>query len=170
MKPMHLRPMVAADRFEVAELIYVSINCYGHTGPWRGRPGWEQLAQTVTGLAIGQGGPDHPERMPAAACDYTTGYLAALGTLVAFRRRALEGGSYHVRASLARTGTWFASLGPICDISQATGAGDASEVTIDIPTAWGRLTYLLPAVELSETPAYWARPPAPLGSHPAAWP
>src|SRR2546429_3309324 len=120
-------------------------------GPWRDRPGGDQLAQPVTGIAAAQGPPAKPERMPAAACDYTTGYLAALGTLVALRRRALEGGSYHVRASLARTGMWFASLGPICDVSQATGAGDASEVTIDIPTAWGRLTHLLPAVELSET-------------------
>src|SRR5712691_2086387 len=30
-------------------IVYVSINCYGHVGPWPARPGWEQLAQTVTG-------------------------------------------------------------------------------------------------------------------------
>src|SRR5919197_6209684 len=35
-------------------LIYVSINCYGHVGPWVERPGWEQLAQTVTGIAVAQ--------------------------------------------------------------------------------------------------------------------
>ena len=85
-------------------IIYVSINCYGHVGPWRERPGWEQLAQTVTGLATAQGSPDRPQRMPVAACDYTTGYLAALGTLVALGRRAREGGSYHVRASLCQSG------------------------------------------------------------------
>src|SRR5439155_17350708 len=26
-------------------IVYVTINCYGDTGPWRERPGWEQLAQ-----------------------------------------------------------------------------------------------------------------------------
>ena len=49
-----------------------------------------------------------PVLIPAAACDYTTGYLAALGTMVALWRRSHEGGSYHVRASLCQTGMWFA--------------------------------------------------------------
>jgi len=151
-------------------VIYVSINCYGHLGPWRERPGWEQLAQTVTGIAAAQGAPDRPERMPAAACDYTTGYLAALGTMVALGRRAREGGSYHVRASLTRTGMWFTRLGATCDPGAATGPGDPSAITVETDTAWGRLTHLAPAVELSETPAYWDRPPVPLGTHPPSWP
>jgi crotonobetainyl-CoA:carnitine CoA-transferase CaiB-like acyl-CoA transferase len=151
-------------------LIYVSINCYGHLGPWRERPGWEQLAQTATGIAAAQGTPDKPERMPAAACDYTTGYVAALGTLVALGRRAREGGSYHVRASLTQTAMWFTRLGPTCDPAAATGPGDPNEITAQIDTAWGRLTYLAPAVSLSETAPYWARPPVPLGTHPAVWP
>jgi hypothetical protein len=151
-------------------IIYVSINCYGHVGPWLERPGWEQLAQTVTGLAVAQGTPDRPERMPVAACDYTTGYLAALGTLVALGRRAREGGSYHVRASLVQSGMWFQRLGPTCDPTQASGPGDTSALTVDADTAWGRLTYLTPCVDLSETPPVWARQPVPLGTHPAAWP
>jgi len=151
-------------------LIYVSINCYGHVGPWVGRPGWEQLAQTVTGLATAQGTPDHPQRMPVAACDYTTGYLAALGTLVALGRRAREGGSYEVRASLCQTGMWFGRLGAACDPAQASGPGDADELTTETDTAWGRLRHLPPVVELSETPPRWARPPVPLGTHPPAWP
>ncbi|HEX3244348.1 MAG TPA: CoA transferase [Chloroflexota bacterium] len=151
-------------------LIYVSINCYGHHGPWQSRPGWEQLAQTVTGLATGHGAPDHPVRMPVACCDYTTGYLAALGTMVALGRRAREGGSYHVRASLVQSGMWFARLGPTCDPDAATGPGDTTDLTTEEDTAWGRLTHLKPAIELSETPAYWERPPVPLGTHPAEWP
>jgi crotonobetainyl-CoA:carnitine CoA-transferase CaiB-like acyl-CoA transferase len=159
---------------ELAELrpglIYVSINCYGHHGPWLERPGWEQLAQTVTGLVNAQGTPDHPVRMPVAACDYTTGYLAALGTLVALGRRSREGGSYHVRASLVQSGMWFARLGPTCDPDQASGPGDQADLTTERDTAWGRLQHLKPAISLSETPAYWERPPVPLGTHPAAWP
>jgi crotonobetainyl-CoA:carnitine CoA-transferase CaiB-like acyl-CoA transferase len=151
-------------------IIYVSINCYGHVGPWRERPGWEQLAQTVSGLATAQGTVDRPQRMPVAACDYTTGYLAALGTLVALGRRARHGGSYHVRASLCQTGLWFQRLGPTCDPARASGPGDPDELTETLETAWGRLTYLPPAVELSETPARWERPPVPLGTHPPAWP
>ena len=151
-------------------IIYVSINCYGHVGPWVGRPGWEQLAQTVTGLVAAQGTPDQPERMPVAACDYTTGYLAALGTLVALGRRAREGGSYHVRASLCQTGMWFRRLGPTCDPAQAIGPGDTDALTTEADTAWGRLRYLTPSVELSETPVIWSRQPVPLGTHPPIWP
>ena len=36
-------------------IIYVSLNCYGHTGPWVNRPGWEHLAQSVSGLATEMG-------------------------------------------------------------------------------------------------------------------
>jgi crotonobetainyl-CoA:carnitine CoA-transferase CaiB-like acyl-CoA transferase len=151
-------------------VVYVSVNCYGHVGPWVDRPGWEQLAQTVTGLATAQGTPDRPQRLPAAACDYTTGYLAALGTLVALGRRAREGGSYHVRASLTQSGMWFQRLGPTCDPDRASGVGDPRDLTIEADTAWGRLTYLTPCVELSETPPAWTRQPVPLGTHAPVWP
>ena len=135
-----------------------------------GRPGWEQLAQTVTGIAAAQGRPDRPERMPVAACDFTTGYLAALGTLVALGRRAREGGSYHVRASLCRSGMWFVRLGATCDPAKASGTGDPAELCVETDTPFGRLRHLKPALELSETPPYWARPTVPLGSHQPVWP
>ena len=151
-------------------LIYVSINCYGHAGPWESRPGWEQLAQTVTGVVAAQGGPDRPQRMPVAACDFTTGYLAALGTLVALGRRAREGGSYHVRASLCQSGMWFTRLGATCDLAAASGPGDEDELCVETETPFGRLRHLRPALELSETPPHWARPTVPLGSHQPVWP
>ena len=31
-------------------IIYTSINCYGADGPFSHRGGWEQVAQTMTGL------------------------------------------------------------------------------------------------------------------------
>src|SRR5262245_29836167 len=151
-------------------LIYVSISCYGQPGPWEARPGWEQLAQTVTGMAAAQGTPEQPQRMPVAACDFTTGYLAALGTLVALGRRAREGGSYHVRASLCQSGMWFVRLGATCDPARASGTGDPAELCVETHTPFGRLRHLKPALELSETPPFWARPTVPLGTHPAVWP
>ena len=92
-------------------IVYTSINCYGHEGPWRGRAGWEQLAQTVTGMAHVHGGAEGPKLQPGAVTDYTTGFLAAFGSLVALHRRALYGGSYLVRVSLCQTGMWVRSLG-----------------------------------------------------------
>lgn len=151
-------------------LIYVSVNCYGPVGPWVGRPGWEQLGQTATGIAVGHGGADQPALVPAQACDYNTGYFAALGALIALGRRAREGGSYHVSASLCQTGMFLERLGRVCDPDQAVGLGDYSDLQAHTETPFGRLTQFAPAIELSETPLYWARPTVPLGTHQPEWP
>ena len=104
-------------------IIYVSENAYGHDGPWKMRPGWEQLAQTVTGVAA-LPGLERPALAPAAICDYTTGYFAALGTMIALRRRATEGGSWLVAVSLSQTAMWYLSLGVELDPDAACGEGD----------------------------------------------
>ena len=148
-------------------IVAVTVNCYGDAGPWRLRPGWEQMAQTVSGLVLGQGGPDHPVLVPAAACDYTTGYLAALGTMAALWRRAREGGSYHVRVSLCQTATWFTRATQ--SRADPTGFGDiAAYVTIS-DTPYGRLQHLAPVARLPATPARWEAPTSPIGTHAAAW-
>ena len=159
---------------EVAQLrpgiVYVSINCYGHEGPWRRRPGWEQLAQTVTGLAHQHGedtGADKPVLLPAAVTDYTTGYLAAFGALTALERRARVGGTYWVRVSLARTGVWIRSLGR--RRSAAARPLEPAEIEAlqeQMDTPWGPACYLRPAVSLSASPVRWDLPPVPLGTHP----
>jgi crotonobetainyl-CoA:carnitine CoA-transferase CaiB-like acyl-CoA transferase len=149
-------------------IVYVSINCYGHEGPWAGRPGWEQLAQTVTGIAATEGG-GTPRLIPAAATDYTTGYLAAYGVMEALRRRAAQGGSWHVRASLVQTGMWLTRLGADRDPEAAPGIGDPNDRLASCETDWGRLTHLRPPIEMERTPPRWERPPTPLGSAPPEW-
>ena len=54
-----------------------------------------------------------PKPLPAQALDHATGYLMAFGAMTALKRRATEGGSWHVRCSLAQTGHWFRNLGRI---------------------------------------------------------
>jgi crotonobetainyl-CoA:carnitine CoA-transferase CaiB-like acyl-CoA transferase len=150
-------------------IVYVSINCYGHEGPFVQRPGWEQLAQSVAGIAAVEGAEDRPQLLPAAACDYTTGYLAALGTLAAIAKRSTEGGSWHVRASLARTAMWFDDLGPRCDPAGASGLAPATESMLETQTGYGVVRHLGPVARLSATSARWDLPTAPLGSHEPVW-
>jgi hypothetical protein len=150
-------------------IIYVSINCYGHVGPWRERPGWEQLAQTVTGIAATDGSPERPKLIPAAACDYTTGYLAAYGTMLALAKRATEGGSWHVRASLCQTAMWLNRLGATCDPARATGLGDVTDLMTETETPFGRLAHLAPVLKMSATAPRWDLPTVPLGLHPPEW-
>lgn len=151
-------------------LIHVSINCYGHSGEWARRPGWEQLAQTVSGMAHIQGAGGEPALLPAAVNDYITGYLAAFGAMVALRRRAVEGGSWRVRVSLTRTAMWVRSLG------LRSGAGfepfssdELAAWSIREDGGWGPVTFLRPPVQMERTPAAWLRPSVRLGSHEAAW-
>ena len=150
-------------------IVYATVNCYGNVGPWADRPGWEQLAQTVTGIAVEQGTPACPQLIPAAACDYTTGYLTALGVMAALHRRAREGGSWHVQTSLVQTAMWFHRLGDQCDPAAASGLGDIEGLTVTSDSGFGRLHHLPPVVEMSATPPRWARPTVPLGTHRAEW-
>ena len=149
-------------------LIYVSENAFGHDGPWQERSGWEQLAQSTTGVAVTQG-IDRPTLAPAAMNDYTTGYFAALGTMEALRRRATEGGSWSVRVSLSQTSMWYYRLGTDLDRSAATGLGDMSAFMEHRETPYGRMTHLRPPLRMSETDPHWAIPTAPLGSGQATW-
>lgn len=151
-------------------LIHLSINCYGHEGGWATRPGWEQLAQTVSGMAHVQGAGGEPALLPAAVNDYTTGYLAAFGAMVALRRRAAEGGSWRVRVSLTRTAMWVRSLG-------LREGGEVEPFSSDELAAWsirenggwGPVAFLRPPVRMEKTPAAWMRPSVRLGTDAAAW-
>ena len=44
-----------------------------------------------------QGAGEVPKLLPCSAIDYVSGYLMALGAMVALARRAQEGGSWLVR-------------------------------------------------------------------------
>ncbi len=149
-------------------LIYVSENCFGHEGPWARRPGWEQLAQTVTGIAQVQD-PDHPRLSGAAMNDYTTGYFAALGAMQALVRRATEGGSWLVRVSLSQTSMWYYRLGQDADRDGGHGPGDVTPFIEEHETLWGRMRHLRPPLQMSETMPRWELPSAPLGSGTPTW-
>ena len=48
------------------------------------------------------------------------GYMMAFGAMTALARRAREGGSWHVRVSLAQTGHWMRRLGRIDGLGLGT--------------------------------------------------
>jgi crotonobetainyl-CoA:carnitine CoA-transferase CaiB-like acyl-CoA transferase len=163
-------------------ITYVSVSCYGHEGPWAGRRGWEQLAQSATGLAHEQGqftaqrrGREReaaPELIAAAACDYITGYLAAAGAAAALLRRIREGGSWHVQVSLSATAMWLASLGKIdaAQVPQSWVPEGLDRYMRSCDTAQGRLDYLGPVVRMSKTQPAWRLPPPVPGADRALWP
>lgn len=151
-------------------IVYTSMNCYGFEGPFAERAGWEQLAQSVTGIAE-EHGRKRPTLLPAAACDYTTGYLAAYGTLLALGLRAREGGSWHVRASLCQSGMFLYRQERVDydDDSMEIEPKILNEITRITETPYGKMTHLGPILRMSETPPRWERPSSPLGTQKAEW-
>jgi hypothetical protein len=156
-------------------IVYASLSAYGHAGPWSERRGFDSLVQTATGFNHAEGkaaGVDGPKELPAQMLDHASGYLMAFGAMMARVRQSREGGSWHVRVSLAQTGRWLWNLGRVPD-GLATGdlKGDAVRPFIEqIPSGFGPLSAVSHSAVLSKTGAFWARPAMPLGSHPPQWP
>jgi hypothetical protein len=95
----------------------------------------------------------------------------AFAALAALKRRMTEGGSWHVRLSLACTGLWLRRLGRIDGMAcRDPGMADIRDCLEENASGFGRLTAVRHAADMSETPPCWTRPSMPLGSHPAVWP
>jgi len=156
-------------------IVYVSLSAYGHAGPWAERRGFDSLVQTSTGFNHAEGqaaGVEGPKELPAQMLDHATGYLMAFGAMMAKARQAREGGSWHVRVSLAQTGRWLWNLGRVADgLKTEDLKGDAVTPFIEeVPSGFGPLRAVRHSATLSKTPACWSRPAMPLGSHPPQWP
>lgn len=155
-------------------LVVASLSAWGAQGPWALRRGFDSLAQAATGFNLAEAeaaGDSQPRALPAQVLDHASGYLLALGVMQALRRRAVDGGSWHVRVALARTGAWLRSLGRVdggfalADPSLA----DVRDLLEDVDSGFGRLTAVRHAGALSATPARWPHPSVPLGTDAAQW-
>lgn len=151
-------------------VIFTTVSCYGTQGPFGNWGGFEQLGQAASGLMAAHSSIDDPRIVPAAACDYLTGYLGTLGMLSALLRRATEGGSYHVEVSLVRTAMWLQSLG-LRDDAEVPGEvpEDISDYLIERETGYGSIRHLRPIVEYSETQPHFFHAVSPLGSSSPHW-
>jgi formyl-CoA transferase len=82
-------------------IVYASISAYGQDGPYRERPGFDQIAQGMGGLMSITGLPGQgPVRAGAAVADVAAGLFAALGVLVALLEREVSGEGQYVETSL----------------------------------------------------------------------
>jgi crotonobetainyl-CoA:carnitine CoA-transferase CaiB-like acyl-CoA transferase len=156
-------------------IVSVSLSAYGHAGPWAERRGFDSLVQTATGFNHAEGqaaGVDGPKELPAQMLDHATGHLMAFGAMMARARQSREGGSWHVRVSLAQTGRWLWNLGRVADglkTEDLTGE-EVLPFVEEVPSGFGPLRSVRHSAALSKTPAFWARLAMPLGSHPPQWP
>jgi crotonobetainyl-CoA:carnitine CoA-transferase CaiB-like acyl-CoA transferase len=152
-------------------IVCLSLSAYGQAGPWAGRRGFDSLVQTATGLNVAEAeaaGETGLRPLPCQAIDHASGYLMALGAMAALLRRIDEGGSWHVRVSLARTGLWLRQMGRVAsgfDAPDIKFTQIADRLTSQ-PSGYGTLQAVSHAAVLSQTPAQWARPSVPFGTQP----
>jgi formyl-CoA transferase len=83
------------------EVIYCSISGFGQTGPYKERPGFDQVIQGyggIMGLTGEAGGP--PIKVGIAITDIATGMFAAMGILMALYYRGKTGKGQYIDASM----------------------------------------------------------------------
>lgn len=155
-------------------LIYASISGFGQEGPYRDRPGFDQIAQGMGGLMSITGLPGQgPVRVGIPIADLSAGLLCAQGILLALIERATSGKGQWVTTSLLeaqifmldfQASRWL-NKGEIPEqagndhpVYIPTGAFKTADGYINIATAgqkiWERLCTALGAGELIARPEF----------------
>jgi CoA-transferase family III len=157
-------------------LIHAQVLLHGNKGPWKNRPGFDEIGAAVTGLFAIEGTLTRPKSPPIIPIvDNVVGWLGTVGILAALRRRAVEGGSYRVTVSLTRTVLWLLSLG-IFDKAYAQATAGSSDEHTDIApdlftaeTPLGTHQGMTDQVVMSRTPGSFRTVLVPRGSSKPEW-
>ncbi len=86
-------------------LIYCSVTGFGHTGPWRERPGYDFMIQGMGGLMSITGERDDrpgggPQKAGIPIADLITGMYASIAVCAALAHRAKGGAGQHIDMAL----------------------------------------------------------------------
>src|SRR5215207_804373 len=155
-------------------LIYASISGFGQSGPYRDRPGFDQIAQGMGGLMSITGLPGQgPVRVGIPVADLSAGIFCAVGILVALLEREVSGEGQWVQSSLLaaqiamldfQAARWLIAqevpeqAGNDHPTSIPTGVFRTKDGHINIASAgdeiFGRLCRAIDAPELAEHPDY----------------
>ena len=153
-------------------IVCVSLSAYGHEGPWAARRGFDSLVQTATGLNKAEAeafGRSEPKPLPVQILDYAAGFLMAFGTQAALIRQTVEGGSWHVRVSLAQVARWLRGLGRLGD-NLLERKVDREGSLQPYASQFGLLRAMPHAASFDGAAAIWQRPSVPPGTNPPEWP
>lgn len=120
-------------------VILVSISGFGQDGPYRERPGFDQVIQGMCGLMSATGMPEGPPtRAGAAVIDVGAGLYAALGALTALLEREHSGKGQWVQLSLLHVGIGLMDF----QAARYLMEGDVAErIGNDHPTSMPTSTY-----------------------------
>ena len=155
-------------------LVYASISGFGQSGPYRDRPGFDQIAQGMGGLMSITGLPGQgPVRVGIPVADLSAGIFTAMGILIALLEREVSGEGQWVESSLLaaqiamldfQAARWLIAgevpeqAGNDHPTSIPTGVFKTKDGYINIASAgdeiFGRLCHALGRPDLAEHPDY----------------
>ncbi len=153
-------------------LIDVSLDAYGHSGPWADRRGFDSLVQFATGIAAAgmeRTSSSTPVSLPVQALDHATGYLVAAEVVGAIRRAADDGRTERARLSLARTARLLVDHRGTPAVEPLRPVDDADVAVAVERTPWGPARRLWPPVRLGSAEMAWPSPATTLGSSAPEW-
>jgi crotonobetainyl-CoA:carnitine CoA-transferase CaiB-like acyl-CoA transferase len=106
------------------QLIYASISGFGQTGPWSARPGFDLIAQAMSGVMSVTGYPGGPPvKAGVPVSDIGCALFASVGILSAYIGRQKTGRGQHIDASLFEAALAFS----VWDIAEYWGTGRLPE-------------------------------------------
>jgi hypothetical protein len=146
--------------------VFGSVSAFGHDGPWSDRAGWEQLAQSTSGLCLHPLGDDRPTMLPCAATDYTTGFALAAGIMDALHDALTDGRARRVDASLCQTAHWILAAGRLDTERSPSGVVPTLQRSVG---GFGVIDHLGPCVAVEGLDVGWTRPTTPLGDGLLSW-
>jgi crotonobetainyl-CoA:carnitine CoA-transferase CaiB-like acyl-CoA transferase len=155
-------------------LVYASVSGFGQSGPYRDRPGFDQVAQGMGGLMSITGLPGQgPVRVGIPVADLSAGLFCAMGILLALLERERSGEGQYVSTSLLeaqifmldfQAARWLIGgevprqAGNNHPTTIPTGVFKTSDGHINIATTgghiWQRFCQAIGAMELANDPAY----------------
>ena len=159
-------------------IVYASVSGFGQDGPYRDRPGFDQIAQGMGGLMSITGEPGRgPMRVGIPVADLTAGIFAAMGILIALLEREQSGEGQWVQSSLLgaqismldfQAARWTigkevpGQAGNNHPTSIPTGVFKTSDGYINIATTggriWERFAQAIGAPEIVTNPDYATSP------------
>ena len=105
-------------------LVYASISGFGQTGPWADRPGFDLMAQAMSGVMSVTGYPDGPPvKAGVPVADIGCALFAVYGILSAYIGKTKSGEGQFIDASLFDSALAFS----IWDTAQFWGTGNEPE-------------------------------------------
>jgi formyl-CoA transferase len=120
-------------------IILASISGFGQDGPYRERPGFDQIAQGLSGIMSVTGHPGGgPMRVGCAVADVGAGLLAALGIMTALLERETSGEGQWVQSNLLQAAIQLLDF----QAARYTMSGDVpQQVGNDHPTSMPTSAY-----------------------------